>query len=88
MYATAVRPGSECWAPRGGQASPEECGVRTGGPWPASMAYGGGTAARRRTIGRRRRRGAERGRLKNVSQYPCSNAKISKKLNRSAQSGE
>jgi hypothetical protein len=28
------------------------------------------------------------GQLENISQYPCSDAKISKKLNRSAQSGE
>jgi hypothetical protein len=88
MGATAARLGSECWALRGGRASPEECGARTGGRGPASVVYAGGTTAWRRTTGRRRRRGAERGRLKNVSQYPCSNAKISKKLNRSAQSGE
>jgi hypothetical protein len=37
---------------------------------------------------RARRRGAERGWLEIVSQCPCLNAKISKNLNRSAQSGK
>jgi hypothetical protein len=55
MGATAARPGSECWAPRGGKASPDECGARSGGRGPALVAYGGGTAADDRAP---RRRGA------------------------------
>jgi hypothetical protein len=53
MGVTAARLGSECWAPRGGKASPEECGPWTGGHGPASVAYGGGTIARRWMTGRR-----------------------------------
>jgi hypothetical protein len=47
-----------------------------------------GGAALARVVRRARRRGAERGWLEIVSQCPCLNAKISKNLNRSAQSGE
>jgi hypothetical protein len=53
MGVTAARLGSECWAPRGGKVSPEECGARTGGHGLGSVAYGGGTTARRRMTGRR-----------------------------------
>jgi hypothetical protein len=59
-------------------------GVARNGVWHLHR----GGAALTRAARRARRRDAERGWLEIVSQCPCLNAKISKKLNRSAQSGK
>jgi hypothetical protein len=83
------------WAATKGAARGAVRGSRRLGAWEAWGRRGLG----RRAARTQRRRGASawaartmsrrgRGRLENVSQYPCSNAKISKYLNRSAQSGE